>query len=190
VGAIAGRRGRTGRPVNSLRLDFDIEGAGSDVVEERACSSRTLPVVAPRPRGQTRANVLRPPLAHPRRGHRPRLQHHPCPRRRNRRRLRGCRPVVPSVPLERTRRPVNTAGGTPADTRCRLDQYLTGENIDSTDIVSSGTPGTSSTTRTTPHPHQGYIVGRSSARSTGDAAGTPRPCPGARGRASALRLLA
>ncbi|HYJ74711.1 MAG TPA: hypothetical protein VEV65_03885 [Kineosporiaceae bacterium] len=53
---------------------------------------------------------------------------------------------------------VNTVGGTPADTRCRLDQYLTGESIDGTDVV-VWYAGHFIHDEEHPSPHQGHIVG-------------------------------
>ncbi len=53
---------------------------------------------------------------------------------------------------------VGVVGGTPADTRCRLDQYLTGESIDSTDVV-VWYAGHFMHDEQAHTPHQGHIVG-------------------------------
>lgn len=52
---------------------------------------------------------------------------------------------------------VGVVGGDPADTRCRLDKYLTGESVDGTDIV---VWYAGHFTHDEEHPpHQGHIVG-------------------------------
>jgi Cu2+-containing amine oxidase len=53
---------------------------------------------------------------------------------------------------------VGVVGGTPADTQCRLDQYLTGESIDSTDVV-VWYAGHFVHDEQAHTPHQGHIVG-------------------------------
>lgn len=53
---------------------------------------------------------------------------------------------------------VSVVGGTPADTQCRLDQYLTAESINSTDVT-IWYAGHFRHDEANPSPHQGHIVG-------------------------------
>jgi hypothetical protein len=53
---------------------------------------------------------------------------------------------------------VSVVNGTPADTQCRLDQYLTAESIDTTDLV-VWYAGHFLHDQAHPDPHQGHIVG-------------------------------
>lgn len=53
---------------------------------------------------------------------------------------------------------VSVVGGSPADTQCRLDQYLTGENINGTDLV-VWYAGHFIHDEEHPSSHQGHIIG-------------------------------
>jgi hypothetical protein len=118
------------------RLDFDIEGAGNDVVDQRGLIFPGLPVWSRIVRETKRTRSLfaqrwRVLDAHSGRGYS--ITPGPADSTADAYgvadlwflRYRG-------IELDDG---VGIVSGTPADTRCRLDQYLTAESINSTDVV-------------------------------------------------------
>lgn len=141
------------------RLDFDIDGAGADVVEQRGLLFPQLPVWTPVVRETKRT---RSPFAR-------------SWRVRDKSTGRGYR-IVPGIAdgtadaygvadlwLLRYRATelddgVSIVYGQAADTQARLDQYLTGESIDGTDLV-VWYAGHFLHDEHHPAPHQGHVVG-------------------------------
>ncbi|MFZ0157831.1 MAG: hypothetical protein WAL50_02285 [Kineosporiaceae bacterium] len=141
------------------RLDFDIDGAGNDVVEERGLSLPGRPLWWRLVRETKRKRTLfarrwRVLDARTGRGY-----------RINPGSADGTADGYGVADLWFLRYRwtelddgVSVVGGTPTDTQCRLDQYLTGESIDGTDVV-IWYAGHFVHDEEHPSPHQGHIVG-------------------------------
>lgn len=141
------------------RLDFDIGGAGNDVIEQRGLVFLGLPLWWPLVRETKRMRAFfsrrwRVVDSRTRRGY----SITPGP-------SDGTADSygVADVWCLRYRGSelddgVSIVHGSPADTRCRLDQYLTGENIDGTDVV-FWYAGHFTHDEEHASPHQGHVVG-------------------------------
>jgi hypothetical protein len=141
------------------RFDFDIDGSGNDVVERRSLFWPGLPLWIRRLReGSAKRSVFTPSW-----------------RVLDKSTGRGYR-IVPGL-LDGTADAygvadlwflryhgneiddgVSVVGGTPAQTQTRLDQFVTGESIDGTDVV-IWYAGHFLHDQHHPSPHQGHIVG-------------------------------
>lgn len=141
------------------RLDFDIEGAGNDIVEQRGLIFPGLPLWWRLVRETKRTRSLfarRWRVLDARSGRGYGITPGPAD---------GTADAYGVADLWFLRYRftelddgVGVVGGTPADTQCRLDKYLTAESIDSTDVV-VWYAGHFFHDEEHPSPHVGHIVG-------------------------------
>ncbi|MET7280795.1 hypothetical protein ABZS29_21330 [Kribbella sp. NPDC005582] len=141
------------------RLDFDIDGAGNDVIEERGLLFPSVPLwwKLLRETRRTRSFFARRwRVRDARTGHGYTINPGPAD---------GTADAYGVADLWFLRYRyselddgVSVVGGSQADTRCRLDQYLTAESIDSTDVV-VWYAGHFRHDEAHPSVHHGHIVG-------------------------------